>query len=89
MKDLLLKIPDQLTVALGKRLPDIEKEIRLASAFNLYKEGRLSSGMAAQLAGMSRVKFLIKCGEYDTSIFQQTPEELDSDVNEALNASNN
>lgn len=44
----------------------------------LYQLGKLSSGMAAQLAGVPRVEFLHLCGEYGISVFQYTPEELEA-----------
>ena len=58
----------------------------MASALKLFDLGRISSGLAARLAGMARVEFLLLCGQYDVSIFQQTEEELSSDVEAALRA---
>ena len=57
-----------------------EGELRTASALKLYKTGRISSGLAARLAGMSRVDFLLICGRHGISIFQQHPEELVADT---------
>ncbi|MBM3887623.1 MAG: UPF0175 family protein [Verrucomicrobia bacterium] len=56
------------------------------AALKLYESGRLSSGMAAELAGMSRVDFLLACGQHGVTVFQQTDEELKSDVAAALHA---
>ncbi len=74
----------ELAVALGRRETELEGEVRLASALKLFDLGRISSGLAARLAGMARVEFLLLCGQYDVSIFQQTEEELSSDVEAAL-----
>jgi predicted HTH domain antitoxin len=74
----------ELAVALGGREADVEKEIRLASALKLFEMGRISSGLAAKLAGMSRVEFLMMCGRYGVSIFQQTEDEVQSDVQNVL-----
>ena len=52
----------------------------------LFEAGRISSGLAAKLAGMSRVAFLCQCGQYGVSVFQQNPEELHSDLEAAFNA---
>ena len=41
-----------------------EQEARLALAVKLYEMGRLTSGQAARLAGVSRVTFLIDCRRY-------------------------
>jgi predicted HTH domain antitoxin len=40
------------------------REIRVLAAVKLYEMGRLSSGRAAELAGMSRVEFLLSLNRY-------------------------
>lgn len=73
----------ELSVALGRRGEELTRELRLASALKLYEMGRISSGLAATLAGMPRVKFLQQCGDYGVSIFQVTPEDLEREVTAA------
>ena len=75
---------DELAVALGKREPEVDQEIKIASAMKLFEMGRISSGLAAKLAGISRVQFLLQCQQYNVSIFQQTEDELTSDLNTVL-----
>lgn len=77
--------PD-LALALGRRESELEREVRLASALKLFELGRISSGLAARLAGMPRVEFLLLCGQYGVSVFQQTEDELSSDLDAALGA---
>ena len=86
MKTLTLECPDELLAALGKRAEDAAQEIRLMAALKLYEAGRLSSGMAAQLALLSRVEFLLTCGQHGITVFQQTDEELKADLTAALDA---
>jgi predicted HTH domain antitoxin len=74
----------ELVVALGRREAEVEQELRLASALKLFDLGRISSGLAARLANVSRVEFLHLCGQYNVSIFQQNEEELASDVDAAM-----
>ena len=76
----------ELAVALGRRETEIEGDVRLTSALKLFELGRISSGLAARLAGMARVEFLLLCGQYGVSIFQQTEDELLSDLDAALGA---
>jgi predicted HTH domain antitoxin len=76
----------ELAVALGRRENELESEVRLTSALKLFELGRISSGLAARLAGMARVEFLLLCGQYGVSVFQQTEEELISDLDAALGA---
>ena len=40
------------------------KELRMLAAVKLYELGRLSSGRAAELAGMDRVEFILSLGRY-------------------------
>ena len=87
MQALSIQVPGELPLALGKRQEDASREVLLMAALKLFETGRLSSGMAAQLAGLSRVAFLLECGHYGVSVFQQTGEELESDLRNALAAS--
>jgi predicted HTH domain antitoxin len=78
--------PSELTTALGKRPGDAIKEIQLMAALKLYEAGRISSGLAARVAGVSRVEFLALCGQYGVTVFQQTADEIESDVKAATHA---
>jgi predicted HTH domain antitoxin len=81
---LTLELPEAFLKALGATPADAEAEVRLAAAMKLHEIGRLSSGAAAQFAGLSRVEFLSKLGQYGVPAFQLTPEELEEDVTNAL-----
>jgi len=52
----------------------------MAMAVKLFEMKRLSSGMAAQLAGIDRVSFLIELDKYDVSISDLTLDELEADL---------
>ena len=81
MKELeqITDIP-QLVNCLGKEGEELVREIRLMAALKLFDLGKISSGIAARLAGMERVEFLFICGRYDVSVFQYTPEELEKEM---------
>ncbi|HAG80589.1 MAG TPA: hypothetical protein DCL61_05325 [Cyanobacteria bacterium UBA12227] len=49
----------------------------------LFELEKLSSGRAAQLAGISRVEFLMLLGRYQVSPLSLTTEELERDINNA------
>ena len=85
MSVIVLDCPQELAVALGKRPAEAARELQLMAALRLYETGRISSGLAARLAGMSRVEFIMTCGQFGVSIFQQTPEELGVDIANASN----
>ena len=70
---------------------ELEHHIRLMAALKMFELGKVSSGKAAELAGISRVEFLETCGRYRVSIFnyppEKTEEELKRDLQEAGNLS--
>jgi predicted HTH domain antitoxin len=49
----------------------------------LYELGEISSGGAAELAGISRVGFLSRLGEFGIPTFSMTEEELREDLQNA------
>lgn len=75
-----LEIPEELLGALGADPSAAAGELRLLAAMKLFELGRVSSGAAAALAGIARVEFLSKLGEYGVSPFQLTPDDLERDV---------
>lgn len=72
--------------ALGPDPEAAAGELRLLAAMKLFELGRVSSGAAAALAGMARVAFLAKLGEYGVSPFQLTPADLENDLDVARKA---
>jgi predicted HTH domain antitoxin len=65
-------------VHLNKR--EMNQNIRLMAALKMFELGKLSSGKAAELAGMPRVQFLETCGQYKVSVFNYSPEELEKEL---------
>jgi predicted HTH domain antitoxin len=81
-----LEIPEEVLGVLGVDPTRAAGEIRLLAAMKLFELGRISSGVAASLAGLARVEFLAKLGEYGVSPFQLTPAELEQDLENARGA---
>ena len=46
----------------------------------MFELGKISSGKAAELAGMSRVDFFAACGRYRVSLFNYPPEEIEAEL---------
>ena len=82
---LQLKIdyPETLPDALQQTPRQFEREARMAMAVKLFEMKRLSSGMAAKLAGVDRVTFLLSLHQYGVPAIDLEEEELLSDVNNA------
>jgi predicted HTH domain antitoxin len=73
-------IGEATLVALKLEATTAGAELRLAAAMKLYELGRLSSGAAAELPGLSRVAFLARLSEFGVETFRQTEAELASDL---------
>lgn len=83
MKKIQIECPDEILISLKETPDEFSHEIRMSAAVKLYELGKLSSGRAAELAGISRVSFLQTLSRYGVSIFDITSEELKKDIENA------
>ncbi len=60
-----------------------EKEAKMILACQLYERGKITTGQAAKMVGISRREFIESMGKYGASLFHLTNEELESDINNA------
>ena len=66
---------------------DAVAKLRLAAAMKLHELGHLSSGAAAELAGVTKIEFLERMSEYGVLAIPQTPEEAEEDSEDAAGRS--
>lgn len=83
MKTIQLELPDEIFLSFKETPIELAQRIRMAAAAKLYELGKLSSGRAAELAGIPRVSFLQSLARYRVSIFDFTEEELQRDLDNA------
>jgi len=83
MERIILEIPEEVLISLKETPLELSRDIRMLAAVKFYQMGKLSSGRAAQLAGVSRITFLQALSLYGVSIFDLTPEELKQDIENA------
>lgn len=72
MKTLTLNLPDSVD----------EREFKMQLASYLFEKGILSSGQAAELAGMTKREFIENVGKYGVSIFSETIDDINKILNE-------
>lgn len=80
---LQIDYPETLPDALQQTREQFEQEAKMAMAVKLFEMKRISSGMAAQLAGIDRVTFLLNLHRYGVPMIDLTEEELIADLENA------
>ncbi|MCP4700840.1 MAG: UPF0175 family protein [Gammaproteobacteria bacterium] len=76
--------PEGFEYAVHLTKAELEQHILLMAALKMFEPGKISSGKAAELAGISRVEFFEACGRYRVSIFNYPPEELEAELQREL-----
>lgn len=76
---LTIPYPDDLLLSLKKSPDEFEEEARLLLAIKLYELDQVSTGVAAKLAGMSRVAFLFELARFGLSPMGQDTSDLSQD----------
>jgi len=86
MSSLKIPYPPEVLWALQMEPAEFEKEARLLLALKLYETEKLSTGLAAKLAGVPRVIFLFLLGQHGLSPFGEEPDEIERDLINARRA---
>ena len=76
-RQIVIDIPEKILLAEKTDEVSFARELRLLAAVKLYELGRLSSGRAAELAGISRVEFLLTLERYKVFPFAAELEDLE------------
>jgi predicted HTH domain antitoxin len=86
MKTIALEVPDDPADFFGGSDEELAKEIRRAVAIEWYRQGVVSQGKAAEIAGMSRTNFLLALGRAGVDASQITESELKQEIERGLEA---
>ena len=78
-----ISYPETLAFSLKMRKQEFEREIKIISLVKLYELGKISSGVAAKILGISRLDFLAILSLYNVSYFSTSEKDLESDFNNA------
>lgn len=74
-----IEIPESVLEATNADATTFAEEMRVLAAVKLYEMARLSDSKAAELAGMSRVEFLLNLDKYQVFPFTQELQELEAE----------
>ena len=77
---LTIPYPDSLPDALRTSREDFERELRLTLALRMFELGRVTSGQAAEMAGIGRVEFLLAAGRQKIEAMMPAADELAEDA---------
>jgi predicted HTH domain antitoxin len=76
-----IDVPEETALSLKIAPEKLGEEMRLVAAIKLYELGKISSGAAANLAGIPKVVFLTKLADYGVDTFKSSQIELIEDLN--------
>lgn len=75
-----IEVPDETMLSLKVTPDSAGQHLRMAAAMKLYELGQLSSGAAAQLAGVPRTVFLSRLADFGIDAFRLTEQSLDEET---------
>lgn len=78
--NIVVEVPPNLPDAIHCTPQEFTCEAKMAMAAKLYEMHRLSSGMAAALAGVGRVEFLLELQRYGVAVIDLSQDGLEQDV---------
>jgi len=82
MKSIEIEYPEAVAAALNLSPEAFTQEAKLALSVKLFEMGRLTSGQAANLAGVPRAQFLLECKRFGAASVHWDDEELAAEFGE-------
>ena len=79
MNQISVSYPETLAFSLKMQNSEFEREIKTASLVKLFELGKISSGFAANILGISRIDFLDCLSSYGVSAYANI-NELEADI---------
>jgi predicted HTH domain antitoxin len=78
--ELTIRYPEDLLLSLKETPAQFEAQAKLLLAVKLYETGKVSSSLAARLAGLNRVDFLFELSRFGVSPIDIDAAELATDA---------
>lgn len=79
-------IPQSFEWTIEMTRAELNHHLRLMAALKMFELGQISTGKAAELAGISRVDFLQTCNRYGVSVFNYPLDEAEAEIRRELEA---
>ncbi|MCB0195404.1 MAG: UPF0175 family protein [Anaerolineae bacterium] len=80
MNKISITFPENFELAVQTTAEELEAQIRLMAALKMFELGKLSSGKAAELAGLSRAEFFEMCGRYKVSLYNYDTDDIETEL---------
>ena len=72
-----------VTINLPKNIDMNDFEVSMLVATKLFEDGKLTSGQAAEMVGLSKRAFIELLGKYGVSVFGYGMEDIENDLKNA------
>lgn len=80
MRNIQISFPSEVLDAISATYQNNADVIKEAAVLELYREGTISSGKAAEILDMERFEFVRYAGMKGIPYIRMTPDELESEV---------
>lgn len=80
LKTIKVSFPSEILDKISTTYQDSASLIKEAAVLELYREGKISSGKAAEILGMERFEFIKYAGMKGIPYIRITPEELEEEI---------
>jgi predicted HTH domain antitoxin len=81
-----IELPEGVLTRFAQTPEEFAREVRLAAAIEWYREGRVSQGKAAEIAGLDRVSFLDALFRSKVPACQETLDDIEEVLNRVREA---
>lgn len=78
--EIKFEVSEEILNSLNQNVEEFTDQLRLYSALQLFKQHKLSFGQAAELAAMTRERFLIELDKNEIDIINYDPSELNKEL---------